>query len=99
MNKNRYGGEKLRLWKWMKDVKWDSPTAGFYDPIFTPKMLNERLGMSKYKARILLKLLKDDGLVEYRAHKSPCDYDYEHGCCYCDNHLPIWGYTLKERDE
>jgi len=56
------------------------------------------LKTSKYQARKQLKLLESEGFIKYTS-RTFCMPDYESGECYCENHLPEWGYapTLKLR--
>lgn len=68
-----------------------------YDGIMTPysaKWVSKRYEITKYKAGKILNSLKDKGLIEYTHFAPPCDYEYEAQTCYCDNHLPYWGYTV-----
>jgi hypothetical protein len=67
-------------------------TCDGYPILFTTRWIAHRFNITKYRARKLIKMIEAEGHIKYGKLHLPCDKDYESGDCYCENHLPIWGY-------
>jgi len=72
-------------------------TVDFYDVMFSIGMIADSLNSSKYQVSKIMNELRSEGLIYYGSYSGMCQPDYESGDCYCDNHLPVWGWRLNKK--
>lgn len=64
--------------------------------LHSAKSIATGLKTSVYQARKFLKQLESEGFIKYTS-RILCSPEYESGICYCDNHLPEWGYEPTQK--
>ena len=74
----------------------NSLTADFYEILHTSKFIAKQLKTSRYQSLKYLRELKNEGKILYKS-VIYCQPDYETGDCYCENHLPVFGYIVNKK--
>jgi hypothetical protein len=71
-------------------------TMDWYPFLTSAEYIAEQIDELKTPTKKALRELRKDWKIYWAKWFPPCDTDYESWECYCENHLPIRWWSIKE---